>query len=91
VEAGIFAWERLEEQAERAEREAKEYEEDDTEWLIEALNTTITDEKKHEEALSRARRMRTSRRPKPPRSAGPSPETPTGRTPSPSSRATRPP
>ena len=58
VEAGIFAWERLEEQAERAEREAKEYEAGDTEWLIEALNTTITDEKKHEEALTRARRMR---------------------------------
>jgi hypothetical protein len=58
VEAGIFAWERLEEQAERAEREAKEYEAGDTEWLIETLNTTISDEKKHEEALSKARQMR---------------------------------
>jgi hypothetical protein len=58
VEAGIFAWESLEEQAGRAEREAKEYEAGDTEWLIEALNTTITDEKKHEGPLSRARRMR---------------------------------
>ncbi len=58
VEAGIFAWERFEELAERAEREAKEYEEDGIEWLIEALNTPITDEEKHEEALSRARRMR---------------------------------
>jgi hypothetical protein len=58
VEAGIFAWERFEELAERAEREAKRYEEDDTELLIEALNITITDEKKHEEALSRARQMR---------------------------------
>ena len=58
VEAGIFAWEGLEEQAERAEREAKEYEAGDTEWLIEAISTTITDEEKHEEALSRARRMR---------------------------------
>ena len=58
VEVGIFAWERLEEQAERAEREAKQYEAGDTEWLMEAISTTIIDEEKHEEALSRARRMR---------------------------------
>jgi len=58
VEAGIFAWERLEELAERAEREAKEYEAGDTEWMMEALSTTITDEKKHEGALSRARLIR---------------------------------
>jgi hypothetical protein len=58
VETGIFAWERLEELAERAEREAKEYEAGDTEWMMEALSTTIIDEKKHEEALTRARLMR---------------------------------
>ncbi len=58
VETGIFAWERSKERAERAEREAKEYEAGDTEWMIEALITTVTDEKKHEEALSRARRIR---------------------------------
>ena len=58
VEAGIFAWERLEELAERAEREAAIYESDDAEWMLEAVRTTITDEKKHEEALSRAQQMR---------------------------------
>jgi hypothetical protein len=58
VEAGIFAWERLEELAERAEREAARYESDDAEWMLEAVRTTITDEKKHEEALSRAQQMR---------------------------------
>ena len=57
VETGIFAWERSEERAERAEREAKDYEAGDTEW-VGALSTTVTDEKKHEEALSRARRIR---------------------------------
>ena len=57
VETGIFAWERSEERAERAEREAKEYEAGDIEW-VGALSTTVTDEKKHEEALSRARRIR---------------------------------
>ncbi len=58
VETGIFAWERLEELAERAEREAKEYEAGDAEWLIEAVSTTITDEEKHQEALDRAHRIR---------------------------------
>ena len=58
VETGIFAWERSEERAERAEREAKEYEAGDIEWGMEALSTTVTDEKKYEEALSRARRIR---------------------------------
>ncbi|CAA9383576.1 MAG: hypothetical protein AVDCRST_MAG01-01-112 [uncultured Rubrobacteraceae bacterium] len=57
VEAGIFAWERSEETAERAEREAHGYESHFGDFLIES-DTTITDEKKHEEALSRARRMR---------------------------------
>jgi hypothetical protein len=58
VEAGIFAWERYEELAERAEREAQGYESDRTSFLIRAANITITDEKGHEEALSRVRRMR---------------------------------
>src|SRR5215212_2330967 len=58
VEAGIFAWERSEELAERAEREAQGYESDEAEDLGRILNITITDEKKHKEALSRARRMR---------------------------------
>jgi hypothetical protein len=61
VETGIFAWERSEELAERAEREAHRYESgrrEDLEDLVKGLDITITDEKKHEEALSRARRMR---------------------------------
>jgi len=58
VETGIFAWERSEELAERAEREAQRYESDEVEFLGKVLNITITDEKKHKEALERARRMR---------------------------------
>jgi hypothetical protein len=58
IEAGIFAWERSEELAERAEREAHRYESDETEDLGRLLNITITDEKGHKEALARARRMR---------------------------------
>src|SRR5215212_7639637 len=58
VETGIFAWERSEELAERAEREAQGYESDRTKSLIRATNITITDEKGHEEALSRVRRIR---------------------------------
>src|SRR5215213_3742668 len=58
IEAGIFAWERSEELAERAEREAQGYESDEAEDIGRILNITITDEKKHKEALSRARRMR---------------------------------
>jgi hypothetical protein len=54
VEAGIFAWERYEELAERAEREAQGYESDRTSFLIRAANITIIDEKGHEEALSRS-------------------------------------
>src|SRR4028119_705181 len=46
VEAGIFAWERLEELAERAEREAARYESDDAEWMLEAVRTTITEDRK---------------------------------------------
>jgi hypothetical protein len=58
VEAGIFVWERSAEMAERAEREAKEYEAGDADWVWEAVTTEITDHKKHGEALARARRMR---------------------------------
>ena len=58
IEAGIFAWERSEELAERAEREAHRYESDEAEDLGRVLNITITDEKGHKEALARARRMR---------------------------------
>jgi hypothetical protein len=58
VEAGIFAWKRSEELAERAEREAQGYESDEAEGIRRLLRITITDEKKHQEAHSRARRMR---------------------------------
>ena len=58
VETGIFAWERSEELAERAEREAHRYEANLADDLVKVLDITITDEKKHEEALSRARRIR---------------------------------
>jgi len=59
VEAGIFVWERLEERAERAEREAGEYEKMEVVGLFtQEPKPMITDEEKHEEALSRARRMR---------------------------------
>jgi len=58
VETGIFAWERSEELAERAEREARGYESDDLNAMIKAANITITEKKGHEEALSRVRQMR---------------------------------
>jgi hypothetical protein len=59
VEAGIFAWERLEELAERAEREAREYERStDIGENLSGPWITVTDEKKHEQALSRAQQMR---------------------------------
>src|SRR5919106_1790248 len=51
VETGIFARERSEELAERAEREAHRYESgrrEDLEDLVKVLDITITDEKKHE-------------------------------------------
>jgi hypothetical protein len=56
VEAGIFAWERLEEQAEQAEREAHGYELDEVAAYGRVI--TITDERGHTEALERVRRMR---------------------------------
>src|SRR5215203_2387700 len=55
VEAGIFAWERSEELAERAEREAQRYESNKYENLGRVMSITITDQKGHEEALERAR------------------------------------
>jgi hypothetical protein len=58
VEAGIFAWERSEELAERAEREAQGYESHKIEAIMRATDIAITDKKGHEEALSRARRIR---------------------------------
>jgi hypothetical protein len=58
VEIGMFAWERSEEMAKRTEREARGYEWDRDAEYLKDLNITITDEKGHEEALSRARRMR---------------------------------
>ncbi len=62
VEAGIFAWERSGALAEQAEQEARIYEgQFDPEFLkgmSHYVNTTITDEEKHKEALARARRFR---------------------------------
>jgi len=58
VESGIFAWERSEELAERAEREAARYELIRRGLFHYEPGPAITDEKKHEEALSKARRIR---------------------------------
>ena len=60
VESGIFAWDRSEEMAERAEWEARSYE---RKYYACGMfgrdpELEISDEKKHEEALSRARRIR---------------------------------
>jgi hypothetical protein len=56
VEAGIFAWELYGELAERAQQEAHTYE-----WsVLDALGSPeqITDEQKHQKALSRAQKMK---------------------------------
>jgi hypothetical protein len=59
VETGIFVWERSSELAERAEREAREYEEEESGIAFGLIpEPEITDEVKHEEALERSRRMR---------------------------------
>ena len=58
VEAGIFAWELYGQLAERAEREARGYESSPLDELVASRGTKITDENKHEEALSRARELR---------------------------------
>ena len=61
VEAGIFAWELYGELAERARREARSYTKQEGK-LVELVDserptTTITDEEKHEEAISEAELM----------------------------------
>ena len=59
VEAGIFAWERFEELAQRAEREARAYE--SPSFYVDPLkeiDIEISDADKHEEALSRAKQIR---------------------------------
>jgi hypothetical protein len=58
LDAGIFAWELYEELAERANQEARTYE---SNLLLDAPSPyeTITDEHKHQEALSKAQEMRT--------------------------------
>lgn len=56
VEAGIFAWELYGELAERAQQEAQTYE-----WrVVDTLRSPekITDEQKHQEALSKAQEMK---------------------------------
>jgi hypothetical protein len=59
VETGIFIWERSSELAERAEREAREYVEEESGIAFGLIpEPEIKDEEKHEEALQRARRMR---------------------------------
>ncbi len=59
VEAGIFAFELYQELAERAQQEASSYEKSLMDQVLEDTNEiTITDEQKHQEALSRAREMR---------------------------------
>jgi len=61
VEAGIFAWELYGELAKRARREARTYEKHSSPYddLIESTKPTITitDERKHREALSKAKEM----------------------------------
>ena len=54
----MFAWERFEELAERAEREARAYEQSFEDDFIKYANIEISDGEKHREALSRAQQMR---------------------------------
>jgi hypothetical protein len=61
VEAGIFAWQLYEELAERAKEEAQTYERSSLEDFIEnryGPSTRITDEQKHQEALSKVQEMK---------------------------------
>ncbi len=60
VEAGIFAWQRYEEGAERAQQEARTYEGDKrlSDILEKANDFMPTDKKKREEALSRVRELK---------------------------------
>ncbi|CAN5782582.1 hypothetical protein BH18ACT11_BH18ACT11_15540 [soil metagenome] len=59
VEAGIFAWERYEELAQRAEREAHGYVLHPPDPQSKDGVFMVTDEQRYDEALSRADRMRT--------------------------------
>jgi hypothetical protein len=65
VEAGIFAWELYGELAARARQEARIYERQESvndDFLSAILPTTkITDEKKHRDALSKAKEMESMR------------------------------
>jgi hypothetical protein len=65
VEAGIFAWELYGELAARARQEARIYERQESvndDFLSAILPTTkITDEKKHQDALSKAKEMESMR------------------------------
>lgn len=61
VEAGIFAWQLYEELAERAKEEAETYERSSFDDFMEnqyGPSTRITDEQKHQEALSKAQEMK---------------------------------
>ncbi len=61
VEAGIFAWQLYEELAERAQGEAQTYERSSMQDFVEDLygpSTRITDEEKHQDALSKAQEMK---------------------------------
>ena len=60
VEAGIFAWELYEELAERAEREARAQEKSPLDDMI-AAHRSVTDKRKHREALEKAEEMRVKR------------------------------
>ena len=57
VEAGIFALELYGQRLERARREASTYVKDSIQDLMDSATTTVTDEKKHEEALAKVREM----------------------------------
>jgi hypothetical protein len=57
VETGIFAWQLYGELLERARGEAQTYERGSLDDIL-ACSTTITDEQKHQEALSKAQEMK---------------------------------
>ena len=61
VETGIFARELYQEQAERAQQEVSAYEKSHLKKMLEDTSgpTTITDERKHQEALSKVQEMKT--------------------------------
>jgi hypothetical protein len=58
VETGIFTWELYGELLERAQGEAKSYKRNSLDDMIENQATTITDEQKHKEALSKAEELK---------------------------------